>query len=143
MTADSTTFPARPASPVLNIGLWIAQVLIFAAFVLFGAMKLFMPISELAAMWHWPGEVPAPFVRFMGIVDTAGGIGVLLPALTRIRPRLTVLAALGCSVVQILAIIFHVSRGEAMVTPFNAVLLALSAFILWGRAKKAPIMPRA
>ncbi|MEI1248646.1 DoxX family protein [Rhizobium aouanii] len=142
MTTNAITRPAPHISRALNIGLWSAQSLIFVAFVVFGCMKMFMPVDQLAAMWVWPGQVPVPFLRFMGIVDAAGGVGVLLPALTRIQPRLTVLAALGCTALQIAAIIFHVSRGEAFVTPLNFVLLALSAFILWGRAKKAQITPR-
>ncbi len=79
----------------------------------------------------------------MGLVDFSGGIGILLPALTRILPRLTVLAALGCVVLQISAIIFHTSRGELSALPLNAVLLPICLFILWGRGKKAPIAPRA
>ena len=54
----------------------------------------------------------------------------------------TVLAALGCAVLQVIALVFHLSRGEAPVTPLNAVLLALSLFVLWGRSRKAPIAPR-
>ncbi|WP_037154869.1 DoxX family protein [Rhizobium freirei] len=132
-----------PPSRGLNIGLWAAQTLIFVSFAVFGFMKMFMPVDTLAAMWVWPGQLPTWFLRLMGLVDAAGGAGVFLPAVTRIKPGLTVLAALGCVVLQISAIVFHISRGEAMVTPLNFVLLALSAFILWGRGKKAPIFPRA
>lgn len=64
------------------------------------------------------------------------------PALTRIQPRLIVLAALGCVLLQIAAMIFHLSRGEAPAVPLNIILLALSVFILWGRGKRAPISPR-
>ena len=39
---------------------------------------------------------PTSFVRTIGVVDLAGGVGILRPALTGILPRLTVLAALGC-----------------------------------------------
>lgn len=120
---------------VLNAALWTAQVLIFIAFTLIGVMKLTMPVDRLAGLWVWPGQVPEPFLRTMGLIDLAGGLGILLPALTGIRPRLTVAAALGCTVLQVIAIIFHISRGEAAVTPFNFLLLALSAFILWGRSR--------
>jgi uncharacterized membrane protein YphA (DoxX/SURF4 family) len=129
-------------SKPLQIGLWIAQVLIFAAFVLFGCMKLFMPIEKLAAMWVWPGAVPPWFLHLMGLIDIAGGLGILLPALTRIKPRLGVLAAACCVLLQICAIAFHTSRGEAQALPLNVILLALTAFILWGRGTKAPIAPR-
>lgn len=78
----------------------------------------------------------------MGIIDFAGGVGILVPALTRIQPRLTVLAAIGCVLLQIAAMIFHLSRGEAPALPLNVILLGLSAFILWGRGRRAPVTPR-
>lgn len=139
MTNHSSTSPSRGTRPGLNIGLWIAQILLFLAFVTFGAMKMFMPVEQLAAMWVWPGQLPVWFLRTMGLIDAAGGVGLLLPALTRIHPRLTGLAALGCVLLQICAIVFHVSRGEAMNTPLNFILLGLSAFVLWGRTRALPI----
>lgn len=62
----------------------------------------------------------------------------MLPALSRIKPGLSVLAALGCSVLQVLAIGFHASRGE-----FNFILLPLCLLVLWGRSKRAPVAARA
>jgi hypothetical protein len=136
--AIETAAPGR----ALRIGLWIAQALIFFVFTSAGLVKLLTPIPQLAAMMPWTGEHSEAFVRVIGLIDLAGGIGILLPALTRILPRLTVSAALGCTVLQVIAIVFHVSRGEAAVTPLNLVLLALSLFVLWGRARKAPIASR-
>lgn len=142
MSNVTTVSSVRPAGKWMQAGLWAAQVLIFAAFTLFGCMKFFMPVDQLAAMWVWPGQVPVWFLRLIAIIDFAGGVGVLLPTLTRIQPRLTVLAALGCVLLQIAAMIFHLSRGELPALPLNVILLALSAFILWGRGKRAPIAPR-
>jgi hypothetical protein len=142
MTTTSTASHGPSASTPLKIGLWTAQLIVFALFTLFGGMKLLMPVDRLAEMWVWPGQVPSWFLHLTGLLDVAGGLGVLLPALTRVQPHLTVLAALGCTLLQITAIIFHLSRGEAAVVPLNIVLLAPSAFILWGRGKPAPIAPR-
>jgi hypothetical protein len=139
---STTTFEPAPSGRALRAGLWVAQALIFIAFSAAGLVKLFTPIPQLAAMMPWTGEHSETFVRVIGIIDLAGGIGILLPALTRIMPNLSVLAALGCSVLQVFAIIFHVSRGEAVVTPLNFVLLTLAAFVLWGRSRKAPIAAR-
>lgn len=126
-----------------TIALWVVQALLALAFGLAGVMKLFLPIPDLAAMLKWPGDVPVGLVRFIGTAELAGGLGMLLPALTRIRPGLTPLAALGFIIIQLLAIPFHASRGElAMALPLNLILLALSCFVLWGRWKKAPITPR-
>lgn len=144
MASESIISHARPASMAFRVVLWTAQGLIFAAFLFFGFQKLALAPEALAAMWHsqWPMEHPL-LLRVTGVIDAAGGLGILLPALTRVQPQLTVWAAGGCVLLQILAIVFHVSRGEAMATPLNLVLLALCAFILWGRTRRAPIASRA
>jgi hypothetical protein len=142
MSTTTTTLAPAPSGRALRAGLWAAQILIFLAFGSAGLVKLLTPIPQLAAMMPWAGQYSEGFVRFVGLVDLAGGVGILLPALTRILPNLTVLAALGCSVLQVFALVFHVSRGEMPVTPLNVVLLALSLFVLWGRGRKAPIAAR-
>ena len=96
-------------------------------------MKLMMPVPKLAKLFSWTGQVPRNFLRFIGVIDLAGGLGVLLPTLTHIVPHMTMFAALGCAVLQVLAIGFHARRGEITETPFNFFLLALSVFVLWGR----------
>lgn len=142
MNSLSASALSTPAGQPLRIGLWVAQAVLFVLFVGAGLAKAFTPIPELSQMMPWTGQLPAGFVRFIACVDLAGGLGVLLPSLTRIRPRLTVLAALGCTVLQVLATGFHLSRGEVGVLPLNAVFLALSVFVLWGRSKRVPISPR-
>jgi uncharacterized membrane protein len=83
--------------------------------------------------------MPEAMVRFIGISEILGGLGLLLPSALRIMPRLTPVAAGGLALVMVLATAFHVSRGEASVIPMNLVLMALAFFIVWGRSKKAPI----
>jgi hypothetical protein len=87
------------------------------------------------------GQMSPSFLYMTALLDTVGGIGVLLPSLTRIKPRLTVLAALGCAALQASAIVFHLLRGEAANTPFNFFLVALSLFVAWGRRSVARIPP--
>jgi hypothetical protein len=127
----------------LKASLWVAQALLSALFISIAYQKILTPIPELTKMMPWTGQYSVIFVRITGLVDLAGGLGILLPALTRILPRLTVLAALGCSVLQLFAIMFHLSRGEASVIPLNLVLLSLSLFVLWGRRRRVPILTRA
>jgi len=141
-TMSATTFETPAPGRALRIALWVAQIVLAAVFVSAGFVKLTTPIPQLAAMMPWAGQYSETFVRSIALVDLAGGIGILLPALTRILPRLTVLAALGCAVLQVIALLFHASRGEMPVTPLNVVLLALSLFVLWGRNSKAPIAAR-
>jgi len=98
---------------------------------------------ELASKMPWMGQVSPSFLYATAVIDILGGLGVVLPSITRIKPGLTVLAALGCVALQGCAIVFHVSRGEAANTPFNFVLIALALFVAWGRRTKAPIQRRA
>jgi uncharacterized membrane protein len=141
ITAQSTVAP-RTKVRALPITLWGVQGLLAAFFVYAGATKLFLPAEQLAEIIPWTGEYKA-LVAVAGLADLAGGLGILLPSLTRIQPRLTVLAALGLIVLQVLAFAFHASRGELGALPVNTVLIALCAFVLWGRGKILPIAPRA
>ena len=139
--STTATLPANQPRRLLSAGLWVAQVVI-AFFFLFGAyMKLAAPADEVAKMMVWAAEYPN-LKTITGIVDLLGGLGILLPALTRIQPRLTVLAALGAIALQVLAFCFHAMRGEWPATPFNLLLLALAVFVFWGRSKAAPIAAR-
>jgi hypothetical protein len=127
----------------VNIALWIGQVILSLVFGMGGFVKATMPIAELAAKVPWADAVPAGLVRFIGIAELAAGVGLILPALTRVLPRLTPLAAAGLAMIMVFAIGFHVQRNEFQALPFNLVLGALAAFVAWGRFRKAPIAPRA
>lgn len=120
----------------MNIALWIVQILLAAAFAFFGYPKVFQPIEALAAMLPWAAEVPALLVRFIGVAEIAGALGLVLPGLTKIQPRLTAWAAVGLCLVMIAAAIFHATRGEFGNIAFNAVLFALAAFVAWGRLRR-------
>jgi len=132
------------STKALGISLWIGQILLALLFGMAGLMKSFMPIPTLVAQGiNYASDLPRWLSRFIGSAELSGAIGVLLPALTRIRPRLTPLAALGFTAIQVLAVCFHASRGElARALPLNLVLLSLSLFVLWGRGKRLPIRPR-
>lgn len=126
----------------INISLWVAQGLLAAMFIMAGAMKSTQPIEALAESLPWVKEVPSAMVRFIGISELLGGIGLLLPSILRIKPTLTVWAAVGLAVVMVLAAGFHVSRGENEVIGMNIILVLVAAFIAWGRTKKAPIQAK-
>ncbi|WP_404478465.1 DoxX family protein [Novosphingobium sp. BL-52-GroH] len=130
-----------PAPRGLNIGLWIVQVLVAAPFILFGSMKLFKQIETLSASMAWTGTFPEAVVRLIGIIDIAGGLGLLLPGITGIKPDLTRIAAIGSLVLQVCAALFHLSRGEGGMLPINGFFIVLLIFILWGRAR-APLEAR-
>jgi hypothetical protein len=127
----------------LRAALWAVQILLGLLFAFAGVTKASTPISELAKMMAWVPAVPPALVRFIGVSEFLGGLGLVLPSLTRIQPRLTVWAALGLVLIQVLAFFFHLSRSELQALPINVILGALAAFVAWGRNTKAPIAARA
>lgn len=126
----------------LHLSLWIAQVLLALLFAGAGSAKAITPLSELAVSLPYTTDLPGWLVRFIGYSEIAGAIGVVLPALTRIKPMLTPLAAAGLSLVMVLATFFHLFRSEFSAIPMTIALGALAAFVVWGRSVKAPIAPR-
>ena len=125
----------------ISIGLWIAQILLALVFGFAGAMKIFTPIEELAKNAAWIKD-SALLIRFIGTSELAGALGMLLPSLTRIKPKLTSLAAVGLFIIMVLATGFHLVQGEAKVIPMTIILGALAAFVAWGRGRKAVIASR-
>lgn len=138
LTAHNTT-----QSKGWHITLWLLQVLLAIAFGMAGFMKLTTPIADLAKMLPWAADVSEGMVRFIGASELAGALGLILPALTRIRPSLTPLAAGGLALIMVLAAGFHITRGETPAVGFNLALAFVAGVIAWGRTKKAPISPKA
>lgn len=126
------------SSKAMHITLWVAQVLL-ALSLISGTFLKFMPIEKISAMMPWTGQVPEIIVRLLGIVDLLGALGLILPALLRLKPKLTPWAALCTVALMLCATIFHISRGEASAIGFNLFCIVLAAFVAWGRFKKAPI----
>lgn len=124
-----------------NISLWVAQILLAGMFLMVGIMKTFTPIDELSKMVPVAAELPA-LVRFIGVSELLGAIGLILPAALKFRPQLTTLAAGALAFVMVLAIIYHISKGEYAAIGTNIVLGILAAFVVFGRLNKAPINAR-
>ena len=125
----------------MHIALWIVQSLLAVAFGMAGFMKLTAPMEQLAEMgMTFVTEYKEITVRFIGVCEVLGAIGLILPSALRIKSILTPFAAIGISVIMILAIFQHLSKGEPIVS--NIVMLALSSFVAWGRFKASPIANR-
>lgn len=119
----------------MNIALWIAQGGLAVMYLTVGSWKAFMPakVRENTRM-HWAHGQPDNYIRFVGTTELFGGLGLILPLVTGIMPWLTVLAAIGLTLIQLLAIFSeHLPKKEYETIPLNIVLLALSIFIVVGR----------
>jgi putative oxidoreductase len=123
----------------MNIALWVAQVLLALAFLAAGIPKATQPIPRLSVRITWAKDVPSPLVRFIGVAEILGALGLILPALTGVLPWLTVASAIGLAIIQALAIVFHLRRGEARVIAGNIAFLALLLFVIYGRMALAPL----
>lgn len=121
-----------------NIGLWIVQLLLGILFILAGIMKASLSIESLSESLPWVTESPLALVKFIGISELLGGIGLILPSILRYKPKLTVWAAIGIVVIMFLAAGFHASRGEFEAIFINLIIAGLAAFIAWGRSRKTP-----
>jgi uncharacterized membrane protein YphA (DoxX/SURF4 family) len=140
----SSASAAAPRSPrALGIVLWIAQIILAGMFALAGLMKVSLSAADLAQQFPYAADLPLALVRFIGVAELAGALGMLLPAALRILPKLTPLAALGFLTIMVLATGFHLSRGEAPAVPVTLGLGLLAALVAWGRLKGAPTAPRA
>ena len=146
MLSQSTTLPPATAnanpSPVLHAALWAGQLILAGLFFLVGYTHAAAPIEVAIQRAPWVASLPVALVRFIGVVELAGALGLLLPAATRIRPILTPLAAAGLATVMVLAVPFHLMRGEASAVGINLVLGSLAALVALGRARWAPIAGR-
>ena len=117
----------------MNIVLWVVQVLLAGMFGMAGFMKTFQTAKAKEQM-PWAKNRSDTFVRFVGIAELLGALGLFLPLLTGILPWLTPLAAAGLAAIQLLAIFTeHLPKKEYNVIPINILLLALSIFVVAGR----------
>src|SRR3954462_11861511 len=93
----------------MNILLWVLQVLLALAFFAHGAMLLFPPAAIVEQM---NASFPRCFQLFLGIAELLAGIGLTIPGITRIQPRLVWWAAAGVMIVLMSATGYHLKRGE-------------------------------
>src|SRR5579863_1947842 len=122
---------------VMTVSLWIIQVLLALLFLFAGSIKLIMPIEMITAGMAVP--LPGLFLRFIGVAEVAGALGLILPGLLRIRPSLTALAA-ACLVIDMIGatVITLLGGGAAAaLVPLMVGLLCMAVAYgrrSWGRA---------
>ena len=112
----------------METALWIVSGLLALAYIFAGATKALRPKNKLTNL-PWTKDYSAGTVKFIGIAEFLGGLGLILPWLTGIAPVLTPIAATGLVLVQLLAIVHHIRHNEAKVLPMNIVLLLAALFI--------------
>ena len=124
----------------MNILLWVLQVCLAAAFLAHGLLFLSPPAEMVEQM---NASLPRWFQLFLGVAEVLAAVGLTLPGITRIYPRLVVWAAVGVMVVLVSATVFHVVRGEISSAVITTVLLAVATFVAYMRYRVVPIRSRA
>jgi uncharacterized membrane protein HdeD (DUF308 family) len=109
--------------------LWIAQIVLAALFLFAGGFKLVTPTAALATVSHLNGD----FVKFIGICETLGALGLILPGVFRVRRELTPLAAIGLVIIMAGAVTISVARGELAGAPVPLVVGLLATYVVRGR----------
>ena len=124
-----------------NTVLWVLQWLFGVYFVAIGVLHFIVP-EGLPAPMEWMYDLSDTLHVVVGIAEILGGLGLILPSITRIQPQLTVYAAVGLMLVMVGAVVYHVDRGESQSVVTNVFIGAVMAFIAYGRSRLAPISPR-
>ena len=117
-----------------NRALWIVQGLLAALFLFAGGMKLITPVEVLSAMSPFPGE----FIRFIGVCEVLGAVGLILPYALRILPGLTALAAAGLVVIMVGATVSTLAIGGGLLALPTLLFGLLSALVAYGRRQPLP-----
>jgi DoxX-like family len=118
----------------MSVALWIVQGLLAALFLFAGGAKLVMPLDQMTG----PVTLPGWFVRFLGVAEVLGALGLILPGLLRIRPGLTPLAAAGLVIIMIGATVITLIGGLVALALMNVVVALLAGFVAYGRWRLAP-----
>jgi uncharacterized membrane protein YphA (DoxX/SURF4 family) len=127
----------------MNILLWIIQVLLALLFLFAGGTKLVLPVEVLNAMGS-PNQVHLPglLLKFVGLCEVLGALGLILPGLFRTKTGLTPLAAAGLVIIMIGAVVLTIIGDGIAMAIFPLVVLFLVAFVAYGRWRVAPLASR-
>ncbi|MDT5117126.1 MAG: hypothetical protein QOE30_2865 [Mycobacterium sp.] len=118
----------------MNLALWIVAIVLAATFVGSGLVKEVVPKDKLVTAGQgWAQDYSQTNIRLIGLAEILGASGLVLPAAVHIAPVLVPLAAIGLILVMVGAAVVHARRNEPMNIAVNVVLIALAAFVAWGR----------
>lgn len=123
----------------MKVTVWVISALLALAFLFIGGLKLVIPTAEMELMSQ---GIPVLALRIAGVAEILGALGLILPAVTRIAPVLTPIAAGGLVVVMLGATIANIVTGTYPVVIQTVVLGLLAGFVAWARLTSQAVQPR-
>ena len=120
-----------------SVALWLIQGALAVVFLFAGSSKLLMSAEQMTLQMDL--DIPMWFLRFIGVCEVAGALGLILPSVSRIRTGLTPLAACGLVVIMIGATTLTAAVGQVPGATFPMVVGIAAAFVAYGRTYLAPI----
>ena len=117
----------------MDTALWILQAIMAAVYLSAGIIKLFLEKDKLEKQFSWVKEFNRFSLKIIGGLEILGAFGLVLPEVTGIVPVLTPAAALGISLIMIMATIFHNRRKEMDSVVITQLLFVIALFIAYGR----------
>lgn len=115
--------------------LWIVQILLALVFLFAGGIKLVIPAAQLTAQ----APLPALFLRFIGVAEIAGALGLILPGALHIRPGLTPLAAACLTIIMVGATVTTVATMGAALALLPFIVGVLTVFVAYARWRLHPL----
>jgi putative oxidoreductase len=107
-----------------KIAMWVVSILLTCLFLFAGLPKLLTPAKILSEWVYAPW-----FLTFIGVCETLGAIGLLIP-------RLAALAAAGLSVIMIGAVYTLVTHHLSKQLPVPIVVFILLMLVIFLRRKE-------
>jgi hypothetical protein len=118
-----------------NVTLSLVQGALAALFLFAGVMKLVLPVEAMAG----PVALPGLLLRFIGVCEALGAIGLILPGLLRIHEELTPLAAAGLVIIMIGATVITAMGGTIAPALVPFVVGVLAASVAYGRTRTSQL----
>jgi len=121
-----------------NLTLWTLQGWLAMFFVAAGYAKLNEPMANLIDLMKWPALVSENFVRGLGLAEILLAVLMLAPLVSWKHGRpLLVVAASGLLALEAIMLCVHLAGLDAGLVLTNVVLIAMTAPVLWHRAREA------
>lgn len=124
----------------MNVFLWILAIVLAAAFLGSGLMKILTPREQQIRRTPYVGDFPQSWIRGIGALEVLGAVGLILPAVTGVAPLLVSAAAAGLAITMVFAAMVHVRRGDGIAAALPAIVLAIASVVLaWSRFGPYPL----